>query len=171
MPNPIAFRPLSVTFWTTVAYLAIFIPIVIIHETVPPPESSAAITEAWSDLDTLARDYHPYNSRENDAVHDWLLVRLRNILQENGADESKAVIFDDTVGNVTVKLSRLTPKTLQRPDSKARTLGAYFEGNNVMVYIRGKDDPNGTWWDENTTFQTDKTIGKGGVLVNAHFDS
>lgn len=152
MPNPIAFRPLSVTFWTTVTYLALLIPLVIIHETVPRPENSAVIAEAWSDLDTLTQDYHPYNSRQNDVVRDWLLLRLHNIIQENGADESKAVIFDDTVGNVTA-------------------LGNYFEGNNIMVYIRGKDDPEGSWWNDDQTFKTDKIIGKGGVLVNAHFDS
>ena len=63
-----------------------------------------------------------------------------------------AVIFDDTVSNVTTV------------DVKGNS--AYFEGNNIAVYIRGTEDPAGDWWTRPA-----RSYGKGGVLVSAHFDS
>jgi len=42
----------------------------------------------------------------------------------------------------------------------------YFEGTNIAVYIRGKDDDTGDWWKN-----TDRVPRKKGVLVNAHYDS
>jgi Zn-dependent M28 family amino/carboxypeptidase len=39
-----------------------------------------------------------------------------------------------------------------------------------MVYIRGSEDEEGDWWNEKS-LETMKTHGKGGVLVNAHYDS
>ncbi|KAH6657331.1 hypothetical protein BKA67DRAFT_655605 [Truncatella angustata] len=173
--NPIAFRPGPVTFWTTLAYLALLIPLVLIHETVPPApspdriEAGLNLTEAWADLATLARAYHPYNSRENDLVRAWLLRRVHEIKTENGAADKNLVIFDDNISNVTLVGEERAPKPLQGPDFQPKTIGTYFEGNNIIVYIRGTDDPAGTWWED--THHEDKVIGRGGVLVNAHFDS
>ena len=89
MLNPISFRPGPVVFWTTVVYLALLIPLVIINESVPSPpgEIPAAglnLTEAWLDLTTLTQGYHPYNSRKNEEVRDWLLLRIQEILDQNG---------------------------------------------------------------------------------------
>lgn len=92
MMNPFAFRPAQVTIWTTIVYLALLIPLIIINETVPPPPSSSTprpginLTEAWVDLSALTQGYHPYNSHKNDEVRDWLLLRIQQILDENEAD-------------------------------------------------------------------------------------
>ncbi|KAK9768985.1 hypothetical protein SCAR479_02229 [Seiridium cardinale] len=175
VPNPIAFRPAQVTFWTTIVYLALLIPLLIIHETVPTApspekiETGLNLSEAWSDLTTLARAYHPYNSRENDAVRTWLLQRIHEIKTGSNASEQNFVVFDDNVSNVTVFGEERAPKPLQGPDFQPKTIGTYFEGNNIMVYIRGKDDPAAKWWEDDA--HADKVIGKGGALVNAHFDS
>lgn len=89
MLNPISFRPGPVTFWTTLVYLAILIPIVIINEEPPPapdqlPQGSVNLTQAWLDLTTLTKAYHPYNSRYNDEVRKFLLRRVASILDGNG---------------------------------------------------------------------------------------
>lgn len=92
MANPLAFRPVQATVWTSIVYLALLIPLVIINETVPPPPASPVpypginLTEAWYDLATLTQGYHPYNSHKNDEIRDWLLLRIQQILEENGAD-------------------------------------------------------------------------------------
>ena len=91
MLNPISFRPGPVTFWTTLVYLALLIPIVIINEQPPaaPSESpfnGVDLSEAWLDLTTITRGYHPYNSRFNDDVRDYLLERVATILDNNGVD-------------------------------------------------------------------------------------
>jgi len=89
MLNPVSFRPGPVVFWTTVVYLALSIPLVIINESVPPPPSDIPtaglnLTEAWLDLATLAQAYHPYNSKKNEEVRDWLLLRIQETLDQNG---------------------------------------------------------------------------------------
>ena len=90
--NPFAFRPLQVTFWTTVVYLAVFISLIHVHETVPSAPSpdklpqGINLTEAWSDLQAITRFYHPYNSHENDIVRDYLIRRSREILDRNGVN-------------------------------------------------------------------------------------
>ncbi|KAJ1329093.1 M28 family peptidase [Microdochium nivale] len=165
--NPIGFRPFQVSFWTTVVYIAILVPLIFVHETVPtPPADTVAyagldLTKAWSDLLTLTRAYHPYNSRENDKLHDWLLLELEAIQKKNGAAKSDFVIFDDNISNVTA---------YQRTAGSTTGTATYFEGTNIVVYIRGKDDPEGQWWDPAKAVVV-KNIGKGGVLINAHYDS
>jgi hypothetical protein len=89
MLNPISFRPGPVTFWTTLVYLAILIPIVIINESTPPapgqsPYDSVNLTQAWLDLTTITKRYHPYNSHYNDEVRNYLLTRVASILDGNG---------------------------------------------------------------------------------------
>lgn len=89
MRNPFSFRPGPVTFWTTVTYLALLIPLIVINERTPPPPGESPVqgvnlTQAWLDLSTLTRAYHPYNSRFNDVVRDFLLRRIRSILDANG---------------------------------------------------------------------------------------
>lgn len=190
--NPLSFLPRNVTIIITIVYLAIFIPLLVIHETVPAaPKNPIAyhglnLTEAWLDLAELTQGYHPFNSQKNDEVRNWLLERVDAILQDNGVtytrddrspsshftqaahgmsdDRSRAVtVFNDLISNYTsnVPLSRIAGKPL------AAT--SYFEGNNIVVYIRGSEDEEGDWWTSNPS--TNVTHGKGGVMVNAHFDS
>lgn len=91
MINPISFRPGPVTFWTTLIYLALLIPIVIINEKTPAAPKTAEpfkgvnLTEAWLDLTTITRAYHPYNSKFNEEVRRYLLEKVETILEENGA--------------------------------------------------------------------------------------
>jgi hypothetical protein len=92
MLNPFSFRPGPVTFWTTVTYLALLTPLVIINENTPPapaaesPLKHISLTQAWLDLATLTKGYHPYNSHYNDELREFLLHRIRSILDENGVD-------------------------------------------------------------------------------------
>lgn len=89
MINPFSFRSGPVTFWTTITYLALLIPIIIINEETPPAPSQESpipgtnLTQAWLDLATLTRAYHPYNSHYNDDLRTFLLERIHSILTEN----------------------------------------------------------------------------------------
>ena len=90
--NPFAFRPAPVSFWTTVIYLAIAIPLLVVHETVPSAPADRSLyrglnlTEAWHHLEFITSAYHPYNSRQNDVVRDYLIARSKEILERNGID-------------------------------------------------------------------------------------
>lgn len=160
MANPFAFRPGPVTFWTTLIYLAVVVPLLVVHETVPPhgAERGLDLGEAWADLQTVTRAYHPYNSHDNDRVRSFILGRVKDILERNGVDytvdtgggearrraEPGVTVFDDGVSNVTFTAGGAPP------------VGRYFEGSNVYVYIHGRDDAGDD---------------ASGVLVNCHFDS
>ncbi|KAL2826066.1 hypothetical protein BDW59DRAFT_171965 [Aspergillus cavernicola] len=156
--NPLAFTPWPVTLITTVVYLAFVIPLLVVHHVVPSAPSSSPsglnLTEAWSDLQILTSGYRPYNSRQNDKIHGWLLQRTNEILDAATIDEKRpdVFVFDDTRSNLTVVRDNLA---------------VYFEGTNILVYIRGEDDDPEQWWDNPDRRPKDK----GGVLVNAHYDS
>ncbi|KAL2259515.1 hypothetical protein VTK26DRAFT_6783 [Humicola hyalothermophila] len=183
MVNPFAFRPGPVTFWTTVSYLALLIPIVVINERTPPAPPAEAplpgtnLTRAWLDLSTITRAYHPYNSRYNNVVREFLLGRIHEILDENGvewitdgsggSDDSDAdvVVFDDMTSNCTFLMAS---GVVPNPDTPQ--VAAYFEGTNILVYIRGKADEKGSWWNDDGVRDA-RHSEKGLTLVNAHYDS
>lgn len=162
--NPLAFTPWPVTIITTAVFLSLIIPILVIHLNVPAaPRTSPEglnLTEAWQDLQALTRGYHPYNSHENDHVRAWLLERIDAIqrsappAEAYQPDEEKPEVFviDDLTSNLTFFDKRS---------------GVYFEGTNILVYIRGFEDQKEKWWETPGKAPT----GKGGVLVNAHYDS
>ena len=184
--NPIAFTPLPVTIITSVVYSALLISLLVIHLVVPSAPQNASpvkginITEAWHDLQTLSNGVHPYNSHRNDEVRDWLLRRIDMILDRNRngpeynshdiyntgtlgrklqysvTDQPPVYVFNDMTSNVT-----FSPAVLGAASSSI-----YFEGTNIIVYIRGTEDDPEDWWTSNK-----KPDGKGGVLVNAHYDS
>lgn len=104
LPNPFSFRPGPVTFWTTAVYLALVIPLIYVHETVPPAPSGHSLKqgldldEAWLDLQLMTRQYHPYNSRANTQVREFLIKRSHEILDRNGVpyktEKTGGVIWD-----------------------------------------------------------------------------
>ncbi|KAL2175132.1 uncharacterized protein P884DRAFT_301830 [Thermothelomyces heterothallicus CBS 202.75] len=182
MINPFSFRPGPVTFWTTVTYLALLIPIIVINEETPPaphgesPVKGTNLTQAWLDLATLTQAYHPYNSHYNDDLRRFLLERIRSILTENGAawtidgkgpenPDAAVTVFDDLTSNCTFAMASGVV-----PDPKTPQIAAYFEGTNILVYIRGRSDGPGKWWDAVEPHDSGQNE-KGLTLVNAHYDS
>ncbi|KAG5926562.1 hypothetical protein E4U42_003157 [Claviceps africana] len=192
--NPFAFRRGPVSFWTTVVYLAVFISLLYVHESVPPAPAQddlpqgVNLTEAWADLQAITSSYHPYNSHENDVVRDYFMRRSREILDRNGVKYT-----EDLTGGVTWKSSYFSsgqddaprlPGSFARPPGatifndvisnvtyaeRGSTVGQYFEGNNFYVYIHGSEDPEGDWW---LSGKPQRILHRGaGVLVNCHVDS
>jgi Peptidase family M28 len=185
LSNPLAFTPGPVTFFTSVIYAALIIALIVTHSTVPTaprsptPVKGINLTEAWQDLQLLTSSYHPYNSHNNDRVREWLLRRINDILKVNNATASQdaainsisypntetsattagVYVFDDTLSNLTFSSAGSTTAT--------NGLSVYFEGTNIIVYIRGSDDDDTEWWKDTKS----KPQGQGGVLVNAHYDS
>lgn len=56
------------------------------------------------------------------------------------------------------------------PNGSSGEPAAYFEGTNILVYIRGTDDDEGRWW-ESGNGAGEGAHSKGVTLVNAHYDS
>ncbi len=198
--NPFVFTPLPVTIITSLIYAGLIVGLLIVHLFVPSAPSSPTpvkgvnTTEAWRDLQELTNGYRPYNSRRNDEVRDWLLRRIDAILEYNdvgyateglqhgtsksyrrgggfarswNATTSPVVIFNDMVSNVSFSSAGVAPKSGQ---DKKPGASVYFEGTNILVYIRGSEDEDGDWWNA-ASFRTQKQKAKGGVLINAHYDS
>ncbi|CAD6577084.1 MAG: hypothetical protein ASARMPREDX12_008116 [Alectoria sarmentosa] len=177
--NPVAFTPLPVTIITSLVYVALIVSLLVVHHTVPEAPRHLAgtnLTEAWLDLQTLSNGFHPFNSRRNDYIRDWLLERITAIVTENGVplvsypssggtledvheslESAPVAIFSDNVSNVSFQFDQ---------KGNAPVPSVYFEGTNIIVYIRGSEDDPDDWFLTNK-----KPKGKGGVLVNAHYDS
>ena len=161
LSNPLGFTRWPVTVISTFVYLAIIIALLVVHTTVPsPPRSPTPIhginlTEAWQDLQLLTSSYHPYNSRRNDQVHDWLIQRVESIVKENNAS---AYIFKDNTSNLTFSSAGILPSP---------GFSVYFEGTNIIVYVPGKEDDPSKWWQD----PSGKPSSRNAVLVNAHYDS
>ncbi len=177
--NPFAFKSVVVQVVVLLVYCALFTALLTVHLSLPdaPKASPAAglnVTQAWRDLQWLSDGFHPYNSRRNDKVRDWLLHRIEHTLRENNVTSrteslvssykrphswnastpAPVVIFNDLGSNITYQTSF--------------NQSTYFEGTNIIVYIRGTEDPGkDDWWQRNH----ESHERKGGVLVNAHYDS
>lgn len=91
-------------------------------------------------------------------------------LSESRPEESShnVTVFNDLMSNVTVRFGGLPGS--HSPGEGESGNAAYFEGTNVIVYIRGSLDEEGEWWKRKRN-HLKLPIGKGGVLVNAHYDS
>jgi len=183
--NPIAFTPWPVTFFTCAIYAAIFALLLVSHHILPSAPTSPTpkswpgvnLTTAWLDLEKLSEAHHPYNSKANLKTRAWLLERIAQILETNVKGDWRVEHTNETnaLGNshhesratrsgskaVTVFDDRRSNITFQ--DGKYMS---YFEGDNIMVYIRGSEDDQSDWWTKGPKYE-----GDGGVLVNAHFDS
>ena len=76
-------------------------------------------------------------------------------------------VFNDIVSNVTFSsLGSIGTAGQGRHPGQS----IYFEGTNIIVYIRGTEDDGGEWWKADD-FGMGKSSKMGGVLVNAHYDS
>lgn len=176
--NPFTFTPLPVTVWTTAIFIALFAALLTTHNVVPSapsnhiPTPGVNLTEAWLDLQFLTNGFHPYNSRRNDVIRNWLLERIEDITHRNDAlrlrldssvrreDGSNSIhIFNDLTSNLTFSSSN-------------SSMSVAHAGLNIIVYIRGTEDEPGDWWKTEEKQQSDVgSVEKYGVLVNAHYDS
>lgn len=170
-----SFTRRPVTFWTTVAYFVLIVPLLVTHLIVPraplpkslPPGLN--LTEAWHDLQFLTAVHRPYNSHRNDEVRQWLVQRIEEVVSdpEAGAGAGAAVgardveVFEDNQSKLMFSGHGIGKV------AKAPTTGVYYESTNIIVYVRGRADAAGAWWEDAKSRERER----GGVLVNSHYDS
>ena len=158
--NPFSFTPGPVVFFSTLTYIALFTALLVVHLRVPdyPSKTPAGtnLTEAWSDLQHITRQFHPYNSRANDHVRDYLLARVKQVVASKDLSKKSVEIVDDNVSNATFSSSNTT---------------VYFEGTNIIIAIRGSEDDEPFYSSNQSAWTTSRRPNNGGVLVNAHYDS
>ncbi|KAH7089431.1 putative zinc metalloprotease [Paraphoma chrysanthemicola] len=151
--NPLSFTPGPVIVFTSALYIALFAALLTVHLRVPSHPSKTPdgvnLTQAWSDLETITRRFHPYNSHANDDVRAYLLSRVKDIVKSKKL-AGQVELYNDNVSNATFS---------------SGSTSVYFEGTNIIVAIRGSDD------DEPFISKKTRRPENGGVLVNAHYDS
>lgn len=81
------------TILTLITYITLFSALLWIDRSPPQVACGSeldhwgvSVDEAWRDLQVLTREFHPYNSRQNDDVRQFLLDRIRGILADNGVE-------------------------------------------------------------------------------------
>ncbi|CAG9942204.1 unnamed protein product [Clonostachys rosea f. rosea IK726] len=186
--NPFSFKPLQVTFWTTVTYLALFIPLIYVHEHVPAAPSDGTfyrgpdginLTEAWQQLQKITEHFHPFNSHQNDDVRQYLIDQSKLILKRNkiafsvdkcdGTPATPENQLDDAPAPQSELVTLFDDEIANVTKVLGKEGASYFEGTNFYIYIRGAEDSDGDWWNSESSHK--RTHRKGGVLVNCHFDS
>jgi len=80
-----------------------------------------------------------------------------------------ATLFNDMTSNVTFLMGQGIGGASTDHKQLVGT-GAYFEGTNIIVYIKGREDDNGNWWRTDSARGTRRNE-NGLTLVNAHYDS
>ena len=107
----------------------------------------------------------PSKTTDNELKTSTKLLEMPDELQQR-THLPKVTIFNDLQSNITFSSLGAIGSANQgrRPGQSI-----YFEGTNIIVYIRGTEDEEGEWWNSNS-FDSETSPKKGGVLVNAHYD-
>lgn len=109
------------------------------------PYNYNLLETAWTDLQNITKSPHPYTSRDNDRVHDYLLDRVRQI----GSNIPYADISDDYYNGLHTLFRQ--PDVFNATSRRARVI--YYESSNIIVKLEGSDPK------------------LPGLLLSAHFDS
>lgn len=87
------------------------------------------LSNAWMDLQQISKEFHPYFSRANDRVHDYILREVSDITLSS---DHPYLRYDDDVRRVFFQAPDVfTPSITGRVN--------YFEGNNILAKVQGKD--------------------------------
>ncbi|KAL3232183.1 Uncharacterized protein RNJ44_04099 [Nakaseomyces bracarensis] len=115
----------------------------------PSPSSNdighELLESAWLDLQHITSSFHPYGSRANDDVHDYILNRVESLIY--GCDYVER--WDDYVNNTNLLFKQ--PDVFNSSSKVSRVI--YFESSNILVKVLGSDPDLSP------------------ILISAHFDS
>ena len=109
------------------------------------PQLNDLLETAWTDLQIITASFHPYTSKENDKVHDYLLSRVLEIT----SNVSFASVSDDNENKRSILFQQQDPFNT----SSDVTRVTYFESSNILVKLEGQNPD------------------QEGLLLSAHFDS
>ena len=137
------------------------------------------------DLSFISDGFHPIDSRRNEAVREYILGRVERILEGNGVGWKtvRETVEEDVAVGVEKKKGKKGEKEDEGPKSvtvfrddrsnvtfvddwRNQPWTCYQESTNVMVYIRGEDDKQGDWWENEGRYDGDwgVLVSKAGIL-------
>ncbi|CAL9731878.1 vacuolar membrane protease [Monosporozyma unispora] len=101
----------------------------------PPDDGSIPIRyvleNSWDDLQNITFSYHPYTSRDNERVHDYIWFRVNEIT----SNIDYADLYDDMRNNSNSIFRQ--QDTFNASSTKTRVI--YFESSNILVKLEGSD--------------------------------
>lgn len=109
------------------------------------PELDNLLENAWLDLQNITFSFHPYASYDNDRVHDFLKLRINEII----GNKTYMEVSDDYDSNLNILFKQ--QDTFNASSITSRII--YFESSNLLVKVQGS----------NSSLP--------GLLVSAHFDA
>lgn len=104
------------------------------------------LEDAWLDLQHITFTFHPYSSRANDEVHDYILRRVKELTKDK---EEYIQTWDDYVNSTNILFKQ--PDVFNSSSTMSRVI--YFESSNILVKILGSNPELPA------------------LLISAHFDS
>lgn len=108
-------------------------------------DAPGLLEDSWLDLQIITRSFHPYFTKDNDRVHDYLLQRISNITDS----VQYARVHDDVQNKSSICLKA---SNVFDPLSEIDR-AYYFESANILVKLEGKKPK------------------LPGLLLSAHYDS
>jgi hypothetical protein len=140
-------------------FIALFSAVVIKDDVLPrlsSPKDGPSGDRAWEDLQYITRHPHPWNSKQNDVVRDYI---LKEMYKGNSGMRKRLTLVSKKYPDIDVDDDRFSMVLDDRKDLITRLAGnnnvtvTYFEGLNVLVRIPGTSGATGT------------------ILLSAHIDS
>lgn len=127
------FRKTSLTLFVILTYVVVFVLVYWARQNSLslPSKEPPILTSAWSDLQVISSNPHPYASHANDDLHDYLLGRLSSL-----SSLKSYITYDDDYEN------SLTSFYVEQDiwnSSRETNLLNYFESSNVLAKVEGKD--------------------------------
>lgn len=141
------YRKTSLTALVLITAVLIYVAVKIeqsLTYSVTLPESNfekSILESSWLDLQEIGREQHPYDSKGNDRIHDYLATKIDDFVRKK-----QYIIFDNDLNNTNNIMYR---------GVAARNFNdvTYYESNNLLVKVAGKN----------------KDLPA--LLLSAHFDS
>ncbi|CCE61468.1 hypothetical protein TPHA_0A03920 [Tetrapisispora phaffii CBS 4417] len=130
------FRKTSLSFFLGITYFIIgtfyfYDQLKYKHNLPKNPEYASLLNDAWLELQNITNKPHPYNSKENDRIHDYLLHRIQDIT----SNISYAAIADDHENGVTSIFKQQDTFNASSIDNRV----IYFESSNIVVRLEGSN--------------------------------
>lgn len=145
--NLFKFRKTSLSFLVILTYLIVIIlqELAINNSLTPPIKEPKILTDAWEHLQIISASKHPFTSKRNDEVHDY----LANVIDTLTSGVSHITTSYDKAENHTILINQHDVFNKSNDDNRI----IYYESSNILVKIEGSNSK------------------LPGVLVSAHYDS
>ncbi|KAG0678309.1 hypothetical protein C6P42_000526 [Pichia californica] len=145
--NLFKFRKTSLSLLVILTYVTVIIlqEFAVVRSLTPPIHEPDILKDAWDYLQIISSSKHPFTSRENDNIHDY----LQNVIDALVEDIPYISTSYDKSENHTILINQHDVFNKSNDDNRI----IYYESSNLLVKIEGSNSK------------------LPGLLISAHYDS